>query len=330
MSKSGAASLRVDAREAAENFRAAILAATRGHGPERIVPGELQRFSTSHRNGDKAGWCRFFEDGRGGVFGDFRSGMSTVWTAPRDNRLTPMERADLACRLTQAKVEREAARQDEYLANGRRNAALWARTVPVTEGDPVSRYLRRRGLAGPVPQRLRLHQELIYWDGSDCGTYPAMIAPLTRIDGQVLALHRTYLTTQGFKAPVATVKKLTGAAGPLAGTSIPLHDVQGGVLGIAEGIETAQAAHLASGLPTVAAYCAANLAAYLWPKGVRRIVVFADHDHAGVAAALKLKTRALRAGLSVTVMSPTTPGTDWCDVWAHRSAANTATSEIAA
>ncbi len=66
-----------------------------------------------------------------------------------------------------------------------------------------------------------------------------MIAPLIRTDGVVLALHRTYLRADGGKAPVPTVKKLTGAAGPLAGACIPLHDPQGGVIGIAEGIETA-------------------------------------------------------------------------------------------
>jgi putative DNA primase/helicase len=157
-----------------------------------------------------------------------------------------------------------------------------------------------------------------------------MIAPLIRSDGVVLALHRTYLTADGSKAPVPTVKKLTGAAGPLAGACIPLHDPQHGVIGIAEGIETAQAAHLASGLPTVAAYCAGNLAAYTWPPGIRRIVVFADADLTGAAAAQSLKARARRAGLSVAVMTPTTPGADWCDVWAQRAAVAVAASEAAA
>ncbi len=133
-----------------------------------------------------------------------------------------------------------------------------------------------------------------------------------------MALHRTYLTADGSKTPVPTLKKLTCAAGQLAGACIPLHDPQQGVIGIAEGIETAQAAHLDSGLPTVGAYCAANLAAYTWPPGVRRIVVFADANLAGAAAAQSLKARAMRAGLSVAVMTPTTPGAYWCDIWAGR------------
>lgn len=316
-------------REAADNFRVAILAAL-GHAPELIEPGRIHRFSTSARASDKAGWCQLFEDGRAGVFGDFRSGLSSVWTAQRRELMTPAERANMARRLTQAKAQRDAQQRQQQADNAQRNAALWANTKVVTNADPVSLYLRRRGLAGPVPECLRLHPRLTYWDGSDCGAWPAMIAPLIRPDGVVLALHRTYLTAYGSKAPVPTVKKLTGAAGPLAGACIPLHDPQHGVIGIAEGIETAQAAHLASGLPTVAAYCAGNLAAYTWPPGVRRIVVFADADPAGAAAAQSLKARAMRAGLSVAVMTPTTPGADWCDVWAQRAAVAVAASEAAA
>ena len=316
-------------REAADNFRVAILAAL-GHAPELIEPGRIQRFSTSGRASDKAGWCQLFEDGRAGVFGDFRSGMSSVWTAQRRELMTPAERADMARRLAQAKAQRDAHQRQQQASNAQRNAALWANTMPVSDGDPVSLYLRRRGLAGPVPKHLRLHPRLTYGDGGDCGAWPAMVAPLVAPDGRVLALHRTYLTADGCKAPVPTVKKLTGAAGPLAGACIPLHDAQHGAIGIAEGIETAQAAHLASGLPTVAAYCAGNLAAYTWPPSVKRIVVFADADPAGNAAAQGLKARAVRAGLNVAVMTPSTPGADWCDVWAQRGAVTVAASEAGA
>ncbi|MBL0720270.1 toprim domain-containing protein [Piscinibacter sp. Jin2] len=91
------------------------------------------------------------------------------------------------------------------------------------------------------------------------------------------------------------------------------------MIGIAEGIETAQAAHSASGLPTVAASCASSLAAYVWPPATRRIVVFANADVVGTAAAQTLKARAVRAGLDVKVLTPSTPGMDWCDVWAART-----------
>jgi putative DNA primase/helicase len=316
-------------RDAADDFRLAILAML-GNAPEVITPGRFHRFRTSRRSGDTAGWCQLFEDGRAGVFGDFRSDLSSVWSARRREQMTHAERADIAQRLAHAKAQRDVEQRAERKVNAKRNSMLWSNTVPVSEGDPVWLYLRRRGLCGLVPDQLRLHPRLTYWDGGDRGNYPAMVAPLIGVDGQMLALHRTYLSVDGCKAPVPTVKKLTGAAGPLAGACIPLHTAQHNVIGIAEGIETAHAAHLASGLPTVAAYCAGNLAAYIWPPGIKRIVVFADGDLAGRAAAQRLKARATRAGVNVAVMTPTTPGADWCDVWAQRVAGIVNSTEVAA
>ena len=71
----------------------------------------------------------------------------------------------------------------------------------------------------------------------------------------------------------------------------------------------------------MAAYCAGNLAAWQWPASVHRIVIFADHDKAGREAADKLRARALAARLRCEVLTPTTDGADWCDVWAVRDAA---------
>ena len=186
----------------------------------------------------------------------------------------------------------------------------------------MTRYLNGRGFGGlwPLPELLRLHRALPYWhNGEKLGTFPAMLAPLM-LDGRMVALHRTYLARDGRKAEVPTVKKLTGAAGPLAGACIPLHKPVRGVIGAAEGIETALAAWLASGVPTVATYCASALAGFLWPVGVQRIVVFADNDTAGREAADTLRVRAIRAGLQASVVTPTDAGNDWCDVWAERGA----------
>ena len=76
----------------------------------------------------------------------------------------------------------------------------------------------------------------------------------------------------------------------------------------------------ASGVPTVAAYSAGALAGFLWPAGVQRLVIFADHDKAGREAADTLRARALAAWLRCEVLAPSTQGADWCDVWAARDA----------
>jgi len=294
-----------------------------GHAPDEIEPGELKRFSTNGKRGDKAGWAYMSADGRGGAWGCHRTGITETWQAERHRPPTPAQRAELARQVAQAAAEREREQRQRRVGNARRNAALWAQCVPVTDGDPVALYLARRSLAGPVPECLRLHPGLTYWNGADggeLGTWPAMVAPLVAPDGRMVALHRTYLTPDGCKAPVPTVKKVTGASGPVAGASIPLFKPARGCIGIAEGIETALASWCASSVPTVAAYCAGNLAAYQWPPGVQRIVVFADADRAGRETADTLRARALRAGLRINVLTPTEPGSDWCDVWAQRGA----------
>jgi phage/plasmid primase-like uncharacterized protein len=193
----------------------------------------------------------------------------------------------------------------------------------VTTGDPVAQYLSRRCLEGAASGALRLQPSLPYWHGGESlGTFPAMVAPIVTLGGELVALHRTYLTNDGRKADVPTVKKVTSASGSLRGASIRLHEAVGPVIGVAEGIETALAASLASGVATVAAYCASALAAYCWPSGTRSLVIFADADRAGYTAAKDLRARALTAGLRVQVLTPTVPGADWCDVWAARGDLN--------
>jgi putative DNA primase/helicase len=262
-----------------------------------------------------------FDDMRGGVFGCWRQGIKETWSAADQRSMLSAQRAELARQIEAATRERQAAQRQEWATNAKRNADLWGQCSLVTKGDPVALYMKRRELADmwPLPKCLRLHPALTYWrDGVKIGTFPAMVAPLTAPDGRVVALHRTYLTQDGRKADVPEVKKLTGTAGPLAGASIRLHAPVSGALGIAEGIETALAASLASGVPTVAAYCAGNLAAWQWPAGVRRIVIFADADRAGREAADTLRARAMASRVRCDLLTPSGDGDDWCDVWANR------------
>jgi putative DNA primase/helicase len=304
------------------NFRAAILSAL-GHAPEVIEAGRFQRFATSERRGDDAGWCRLFDDLRGGVFGCYRAGVSEVWQAERKWPMTREQRVHMARQVAAATAERQRAQRERWGANAQRNAELWAQCVPSVPRDPVTLYMEQRGLGGasPLPACLRYHPKLAYWqDGDKLGVFPAMVAPILSPEGRMVALHRTYLRSDGRKAGVRTTKKLTAAAGALAGACIRLHRPVHGILGVAEGIETALAASLASGVPTVAAYCAGALAGYVWPAGVRRLVIFADNDQAGRKAASNLQSRAVQAALRVQVMTPTDQGADWCDVWAQRGA----------
>ncbi|MBX3642309.1 MAG: toprim domain-containing protein [Rubrivivax sp.] len=303
-------------------FKLAMLAAL-GHAPELIEPGRLQRFATSDKRGDSAGWCKLFVDLRGGVYGCNRAGVSEAWKADRDRPMTRQQRAELARQIGQATAERESEQRQQWAVNAERIKRLWAQCVPLVPGDPVTLYLKRRGFGGvwPLPACLRLHRALPCWNGDEkIGVFPAIVAPLVAPGGRVVSLHRTYLAVDGRKADLPSPKKLTATAGPLAGACIPLHEPQRGVIGIAEGIETALAAWLASGVPTVAAYSAGNLAAWQWPVSVQRLAIFADNDRAGREAADELRARALSAGIGCEVLTPSDDGADWCDVLAQHGA----------
>lgn len=309
-------------RDPVEAFKAAILAVL-GHAPEMIEPGKLQRFATSDKRGDSAGWCKLFADLRGGVYGCYRAGVSGSWRADRDRPMTRQEHAELARQVAQATTKREAEQRQQWTVNSERISRLWAQCLPLVPGNPVTLYLKRRGFGGvwPLPACLRLHRSLPCWNGDEkIGVFPAMVAPLVAPGGAVVALHRTYLAADGRKADMPSPKKLTATAGPLAGACIPLHEPQRGVLGIAEGIETALAAWCASGVPTVAAYSAGSLAVWQWPASAQRLVIFADNDRAGREAAATLRARAFSAGIGCDVLPPSDDGADWCDVWAQRGA----------
>jgi hypothetical protein len=95
------------------------------------------------------------------------------------------------------------------------------------------------------------------------------------------------------------------------------------VLGLAEGIETALAVHLRTGMPVWSAVSAGLLARLEPPTGTTLVVVWADRDRSGTGetAALSLRERLLRQGISVAVHMPPGPipagakGIDWADVW---------------
>lgn len=210
--------------DATPQFRDAMRAAGL-EPPDVIEPGKLHRFATSDKRGDDAGWCRLFADLRGGVFGCHRSGISESWQAEPDRPIAREQRAARARQIAESTTERERRQRTQWAENGSRIAELWAQCVPLVPDDPVALYLKRRGFSDvwPLPACLRLHRALPYWhdDGTKLGTFPALVAPLV-LGGRVVALHRTYLTADGRKAGVPTVKKLTATAGPLGGACIPL------------------------------------------------------------------------------------------------------------
>lgn len=205
--------------------------------------------------------------------------------------------------------------------------AVWERALSLKDApadNPVRRYLCSRGLADcNWSTELRWLPEEPYWDSADGGgmpkkegVWPVMLARVSAMDGSLATLHRTYLTPDGRKAPVPSPKKLASGGG--AEGFVRLFPPSN-LLCLAEGIETALAVHVLTGLPAWSVISLSGFKRFdCVPAGVRSIRICGDNDSsfAGAAGAYELAARLRRADptLEVSVSLPDLPGQDWNDV----------------
>lgn len=190
---------------------------------------------------------------------------------------------------------------------------LWSSTQQALD-TPVQAYLRSRGLELARSGSLRFHPHLKHPSGT---FWPCMVAAVTNaLDGKLLGVHRTFLQRDGCgKAPVALQKMMLG---PCRGGVVRLADASDLVM-VGEGIETCLAAMQASGHPAWAALSTSGLRALDLPDAIRDVVILADGDDAGEAAALSCAHRWCREGRSVRVARPPR-GLDFNDVLLGRAA----------
>lgn len=176
--------------------------------------------------------------------------------------------------------------------------AIWRSTSPA-KGTLVEAYLGSRSLGLPRTPDLRFHVGLRHRSGSH---WPAMVALVTDgIDGTPSAIHRTFLAHDGGgKAPVDQQKMMLG---PCRGGVVRLADPDGMVM-VGEGIETCIAAMEATGRPAWAALSTSGLSTLGLPDNIRDVIVLADGDDAGEAAAEMCARRWKAEGRRVRVAHP--------------------------
>jgi len=186
-------------------------------------------------------------------------------------------------------------RGDHNVTADRNALNIW-RSSTNAEGTLVETYLAGRGLHGPLPPTLRFHPKLTHPSG---GVWPAMVAAVTRgVGSRQLAIHRTFLAPDGTqKAPVDPQRMMLG---PCRGCAVKLAEA-GKVLMVGEGIETSLAAMQARGLPGWAALSTSGLLALDLPPYLRDVIVLADGDEAGKAAARGAALRWKREGRRVRI-----------------------------
>jgi len=173
------------------------------------------------------------------------------------------------------------------------------------KGSLAATYLRSRGITDLRDTgALKFHPNCYYrGQGEDqAGTWPAMIAAVTDLEGKVTGVHRTWLARDGgSKAPVDTQRK---AMGDLLGHAVRF-GVAKEVMAAGEGIETVLS--LRQALPKmsmVAALSAGHLAALLFPAHLRRLYIVRDNDPAGDGARDSLVARAHEVGIEAITLSP--------------------------
>jgi DNA polymerase I-like protein with 3'-5' exonuclease and polymerase domains len=215
------------------------------------------------------------------------------------------------------KREDRTADEEDADADARKRSAfaltIW-RACGSAHATLVQTYLAARGIALPVPDALRFHRGLKHPTG-DC--WPAMVALVTNgVDATPLAIHRTFLARDGSgKAPVDPQKMMLG---PCRGGVVRLADAgNSDVLMVGEGIETCLAAMQATGHPTWAALSTSGLRALELPEDVRDVVVLADGDAGGEAAARDCAWRWKRQNRRVRIARPP-QGMDFNDMLMRR------------
>jgi putative DNA primase/helicase len=208
----------------------------------------------------------------------------------------------------------ESVSREQRAENAAREIELiLARATPLA-GTAGETYLASRVLRLPETPDLLFHPDLTYWDTRT--GYPALVAIVRNAAGERIAIHRTYLAPDG--SGKADVPKPRMMLSSVAGGAVRLGDIgEDGVVGVAEGIETALSVMQACPeLPVWAALSSGNLEHIVLPPEVVRVVLLADHDGEGVG--LKVAERAAcrfhAEGRRVWIAHPSDAGDDFNDL----------------
>ena len=162
---------------------------------------------------------------------------------------------------------------------------IWRSAIAVP-GTFVETYLQSRSITAPAPPTLRYAS---LWHRESRQSLPCMVAAVQAADGRLSGLHRTFLRHDGRgKADVQPAKKMLGSC---RGGAVRLA-AAGRRLSLCEGIETGLSVREAcADLPVWCVLSAGNLDRLTMPPQVEEVVLVADGDPVGLAAAYRAAQR---------------------------------------
>ena len=212
-----------------------------------------------------------------------------VWTVPAASTNPPI---------------RPRARSDDRRGQDRSRSArdIWRKALPA-EGTATERHLRHRSISIAIPASIR--HALALKHGPTGLTFQTMVAAITVYPSKrVVAIQKTFLQPDG--RGKANVMQPRMSLGPVAGGAVRLAPA-GPRLGLCEGIEDGLAVMQAEpGLPVWACLGTSGLrGVILAPLPLAaEIVILADADEAGEAAAQDVAHRFIAEGRRVSIARP--------------------------
>lgn len=267
--------------------------------PDHIEPGRFLKFPGHQKStSNKAGWCFLFEDMRGGVFGDYSTGMERNWQASNSAPYTSAERDLNRQRMAAMQVQRDADKLETQLQASGTALQRLEDAAPCTQHD----YASRKG---------------VQCHGVRIDAAGALLVPMRDTTGKLHSLQA--ITPDGEKRfhPGGRIKGCYHAIGKPAGRLI-----------VCEGYATGASIHEATGDAVAVAFNAGNVpevAVALHSKYPElQLIVAADDDYQteGNTGMTKAKQAALAVGgfMAMPEFGPDRPdrATDFNDL--HQTA----------
>lgn len=192
-----------------------------------------------------------------------------------------------------------------------RARTIWNACKPIA-GTLAETYLRGRGIRISLPATLRFHPALK--DPHSQRIYPAMVAGVTVWPSRkVIAIHRTFLNAEGTgKAPILAPKAMLG---PVRGGAVRFGSAEP-LMCMAEGIESALSLMQSTSMPVWACLSTSGLRGVVLPTLplASEVVIGADNDPPGLAAADYAATLWTSHGRAVRIAKPPCAGQDFNDI----------------
>ena len=187
-------------------------------------------------------------------------------------------------------VQRQPRQTERSYVDAVRRA--WSEARGLQRDDPVDRYLQGRGInlreLGKAPRALRYHPSL--WNSDTQRCWPAMVAAIRSPEGELVAIHRTWLIVDPIDVSKAPIPDRHGETG---GAKRTLGSYRGGYIRlwrgtdrstcfVGEGIEDTLSAVL--NRSAWRAVCAVSLSSMLvleLPPEIATVVILGQNDKLG-------------------------------------------------